>query len=513
MSAIPTTALDRWTALHARVSRNRTLGGVLGLLEWDQQVYMPSGSAGARGAQAAVLSELHHAQVADPLLGDLARAVARDAHTDLGPDHPDGTVRAAAARVLLRDHRRASAVPAELVGRSARARSAGFAAWNAAREAEDFALFAPALAELVAVARETAACHEPEGHLYDGALEEFDPGARVADLTPMFRRLGEALVPLVDAARARPGPEAVALHVPEGAFDALNRVVLDVMGYDWSRGRIDLAAHPFTVGIHPHDVRVTTRLKPNAPLSTLGATIHEGGHALYEQGLPSAWFGTGLCRPAGAGLHESQSRFWENQIGRSPAFFRWLQPALEQATGGPIDPAAVYASANRVAPGFIRVEADEATYNLHVIVRYELEVAIFEERLRVADLPDAWNAAYVRWLGIEPQNLRQGVLQDIHWASGLFGYFPSYTIGNLYAAGFGEAIAAAFPQLPSMVEAGNLAPVLAWLRTHVHQRGCAVDAPDIFRDAVGDRDPVDALVDHLYARQGALYGIERPSGG
>lgn len=511
MSTLPTTPADRWSALVSLGTELRTLGGIGGLIEWDQQVYMPTGSAVSRGAQSAVLSELVHRRVADPLLGDLARAVADDHGADLGPEVPAGEVRQAAAAALLRDHRRASMVPAALVGRGARARSAGFAAWMRAREAEDYALFAPALAELIDVARAEAACHAPEDHLYDGALEAFDPGARVADLSPMFERLGSALVPLVEAASAAEGPEAVALHVPEAAFPALNQHVLAAMGYDFTRGRIDLATHPFTVGIHPHDVRVTTRLAPDQPLATLGATIHEGGHALYEQGLPAHLFGTGLCEAAGAGLHESQSRYWENQIGRTRAFFGWLQPALERATGGPIDADAVYRSANRVQPGFIRVEADEATYNLHVIIRYELEVAIFEDRLSVDDLPDAWNAGYKKWLGLDVETLQQGVLQDIHWASGLFGYFPSYTIGNLYAAGFGEALAAHLPDLPDRIASGDFAPILAWLRTHVHQRGRMATAPQIYADAVGDRDPVDALVDHLYARQGALYGIARPA--
>jgi carboxypeptidase Taq len=504
------TALDHWNALVAHVTETRTLAGVLGVLEWDQQVFMPAGSSGARGGQIAALSELHHARVADARLGDLAEAVLASADEDLGPDVPDGSVRASAARVLLRDHRRASAVPTALVGRSARASSAGFSAWNRAREALDYELFAPALAELIAVARDVAACHNPEAHLYDGALEAFDPGARVADLTPMFERLGAALVPLVEAAREQEGPPVLPLHVPVAAFERLNRHVLEGLGYDFDRGRIDLAAHPFTVGIHPDDVRVTTRLLSGAPLSTLGATIHEGGHALYEQGLPAHLFGTGLCRPAGAGLHESQSRFWENQIGRSRAFFQWLQPAMNEATGVQIDPEVLYRSANRVDPGFIRVEADEATYNLHVIVRYQLEVAIFEGQLSIADLPGAWNDAYAKWLGLTVDNVKQGILQDIHWASGLFGYFPSYTIGNLYAAGFGEAIQATFPDLSDRIRAGDFAPILEWLRVHVHRRGCEVDAPVIFQDAVGDRDPVDALVDHLYARQGALYGIQRP---
>jgi carboxypeptidase Taq len=393
----------------------------------------------------------------------------------------------------------------------ARARSAGFLRWREAREKDDFDHFSPALDELISVVREQAACHHIGDHPYDAALEAFDPGSRVADLKPMFTRLGEALTPLVQAARTAPGPAPLPLHVTDSAFAKLNHHVLTALGYDFHHGRLDLAAHPFSVGIDPDDVRITTRYRNHAPLSTLGATIHECGHALYEQGLPTHLQDSGLCQAAGAGMHESQSRFWENQIGRSLPFFRWVQPALEEAVGHAINPEALYAAANRIEPGLIRVEADEATYNLHVIVRFELELGIFEGRLTASDLPEAWNAGYHKWLGVHVPDMQTGVLQDIHWASGLFGYFPSYTLGNLYAAGFGAAAEEAIPNLWSDVENGDFSAVLSWLRDRVHRRGRTVNTPRIFADAVGERDPVADLVEHLYARQGALYGISRPS--
>ena len=513
MSTTAPSPADHWATFTRRVGKVRALNGVLGMLEWDQQVMMPRGSGPARAQQTALLSEMHHARVSSTELGDLAAVILSDAAQvpDLGPDLPDGPTRAAAARAILSDHHRACAVPADLVARLAHGRSAGFAAWRQAREDDDFAGFAPALDHILDLVREQAACHDVGEHPYDAALEEFDPGTRVAHLKPMFARLGEALVPLVQASRQAEGPAPLPLHVPDSAFKKLNHHILDALGYDFDHGRLDLAAHPFSVGIHPLDVRITTRYRNDAPLSTLGATIHEGGHALYEQGLPVHLHGTGIAQAAGAGMHESQSRFWENQIGRSLAFFKWVRPALEEAVGHPVDPDQLYAAANRIEPGLIRVEADEATYNLHVIVRFELELGIFEGRLKAADLPEAWNAGYETWLGVDVPDMRQGVLQDIHWASGFFGYFPSYTLGNLYAAGFGAAVQDSLPTLWEDVENGHFQDILAWLRQNVHSRGRITTAPQIFADAVGERDPVADLMDHLYARQGALYGIQRPA--
>jgi len=288
----------------------------------------------------------------------------------------------------------------------------------------------------------------------------------------------------------------------------VSKRVLETMGFRPADGRLDEAQHPFTVGIGPHDVRLTTHYYTDDLLGTLGGTIHEGGHGLYEQGLPMAWARTGLATAASFGLHESQSRFWENAIGRSLPFFRWLEPLLK-AEWPALDITAeqLYGAANRVQPDLIRIKADEATYNLHIIVRFQLETALLEGRLQVAELPDAWNDAYERIVTVRPTDVVDGVLQDVHWASGLFGYFPSYTMGNLYAASFRRQMELDVPEMWTLVERGDFAPILGWMRQKVHERGHIVDAPQIVRDAVGDRDPVADLVDHLRERQGALYGI------
>lgn len=511
MSTIPSSPDARWAAFTQQVEDICTLGGVLGLIEWDQQVVMPAGSGNARAAQSSLLSRVHHEHISHPRVGELARAVLEDAQAaEMISGAPPLSLRDAAARQVLRDHTRALAVPVELVGRMARVRAAGFHAWREAREADDMSLFAPALAEVVATSRETAACYGDVDHPYDAALDAFEPGATVATLAPMFARLGKELAPLVAAAADKHLPAPLDLHVSDESFGPLNDYVLDAMGYDRSRGRLDLAAHPFTVGIHPEDVRITTRLFGDDPLNTLGSTIHECGHALYEQGLPAHLFSCGLASAASAGLHESQSRFWENHIGRSLPFLQWLAPALEKASGKKVNPARLYAAANQIQPGLIRVSADEATYNLHIIVRFELEVALFSGALQVSELSDAWNDAYQRLLGVRPPSDKDGVLQDIHWSSGYFGYFPSYTLGNLYAAGFGVAVSRDIPDVWEHVARGNFADILQWLRTRVHVHGRSMNATEVYRDAVGNIDPVDALVEHLYARQGALLGLSRP---
>ncbi len=300
------------------------------------------------------------------------------------------------------------------------------------------------------------------------------------------------------------------LHVPHATLDQLNRSVVAALGFRMDDGRLDASQHPFTVGMHPGDVRLTTHSYETDLLGTLSGTIHETGHGLYEQGMPADLRGTGLCAAAGVGLHESQSRFWENHIGASAPFFAWLAPQLAAALGQGPKPWELYAAANRVQPSLIRVKADEATYNLHIIARYELEKQLIEGSLAVDELEEAWDAAYERLLGVRPTSPVEGVLQDVHWSSGYLGYFPSYTIGNLYAASFEAALVDAIPGMWEQVRDGDFGAILGWLRTHVHARGARVDAPQVFAEAVGDRDPVADLVRHLYRRHGNLLGLSLP---
>ncbi len=492
-----------WNAFRDHVGQVESLTNAIGLLEWDQQTHMPQGGASLRGGSLAVLSALRHEQLTKPGFGDLLSAL-EGAELD--------TVQAAGVRNYRREYDRAVKVPDRLVTAQAEARARAFQSWIQAKQDDDFQAFLPALTEVIALTREEADCIRRPEHAtrYDALLDVFDPGARVADLTPLFERLGSELNTFLDAIEGREGPAYLdGPYDPDGQW-ALSEELVQRLGYDLVRGRLDRSEHPFTIGMGAGDVRITTHLYERDLLSGLGGTIHETGHALYEQGLRAEQAGTGVNHAAGCGIHESQSRLWENFIGRSLPFCRWLAPLAEKhLPGAGITAEALYGGNNRVQRSLIRVQADEATYNLHIIVRYQLECALFDGDLEPGDLEGAWADLYDSVVGIRPPSAATGVLQDVHWASGAIGYFPSYTIGNLYAASLGCALEAAIPELWEQVEAGEFSAVLSWLREKVHLRGHEADAPEIIRDAVGERDPVDDLVNHLWGRQGALYGVSR----
>jgi carboxypeptidase Taq len=494
-------AAAAFEAFEARLERLDTLRGVRALAAWDQQTGLPAAAAATRSRQLAWLGQLEHAELVDPELRRLLDAL-RDS---------DQGVHQRAAVVLGREVDRAARVPAGLVGALSEARSAAFGAWVAAKESDDFATFAPHLQRLRDLTLEQLAAIDPDRHPYDVALEDYDPGTTMATLEPLFARLREGLVALLDAIGGAAPIPVRPLAVPVPVQRALHHEIAAALGYDFQAGRLDEAAHPFTIDLGPGDVRITTFYDPDDLFAGLGGTIHEVGHALYEQGLPREVLGgTGLDRAASMGLHESQSRFWENAIGRSEPFCDWLAGRLRAQLGAEAPSAeALYRQLNRVERSLIRIFADEVTYDLHIIVRFELEVALLEGRLAVADLPEAWNAAYQATLGIRPPDDRQGCLQDVHWSHGAFGYFPSYTLGNLYAASWAATLREQVPDLDGHLREGTFGPVLAWLREHVHRHGALLDAPELVRRECGDRDLVADLLDHLWARHGVLYGVTR----
>ena len=493
---------SQWPSLSAKLADLEALTGIMGVLQWDQQTYMPRGGNGHRGGQLALVTGLSHERLVEPALGEAIEAVQAELVEEPDP------IKSAALRELSRKRTRALRVPLALVRAQSEASTEGFVRWMEAREAGSFAPFAPILGELIRIDREIAACHAPEGHLYDAMLEEYDPGQTTMILDPLFARLQAELSPFAAELAARPGPAALDQEFDAAGIDALNRRVLTAMGFRWADGRLDPAQHPFSVGMGPHDVRLTTHAYATDLLATLGGTIHEGGHGLYEQGLPEHLLGTGLCVAAGVGLHESQSRFWENAIGRSRPFCAWLLGQM-----GEIWPAldlnleSLYGAANRVRPSLIRIKADEVTYNLHILVRYRLEKAMLAGDLQVAELPGAWDDLYQEVVGVRAANLLDGVLQDVHWSSGLLGYFPTYTVGNLYAASFKAQMEAELPSMWEEVGRGELGGVLGWLRQKVHEKGAMESPEEIFRAAVGDRDPVADLMAQLRGRQGELYGV------
>ena len=487
---------NAWNAFTDRVTELENLGGVIQLLEWDQQTMMPSGGASHRGTQLATLMGLMHDRLADPDVGDWIDQLQ-------GEQDP---VRAAAVRNLRRNHQRATKVPRQLVAELAQASNDGFGAWMQAREANDFAPFQPALTRLVELRKQEIACLNEGEDPYDCLLDQYDPGSKTADLQPMFSRLRSELSKFIQEVSAHDGPPAVSGRWDVAGQKTFSDKVIAQLGFRLNDGRLDASEHPFTVGMGTGDVRLTTHFYEDDLMGGLTGTIHEAGHGMYEQGLPTVHAGTGVACAAGMGLHESQSRFWENVIGRSLPFFQWLVPLIkEQWPADNISADQWFGHANRVERSFIRVQADEATYNLHIVIRFELELRLLSGELGVEDLPAAWNKAYSDLLGITPASPNDGVLQDVHWSNGLFGYFPSYTIGNLYAASFRFQMEEDVPDLWGRVAAGDFVPVLNWLRTHVHQHGHILDSPEIFSRAVGERDPVADLMAHLRDRQGGLY--------
>lgn len=491
---------EAWEALQTEQKEIGLLYGAAATLAWDQQTYMPPGAGALRGEQMAILSRLTHERQSSAKMGHLLSTLAAG---DL-----DETQTIAVER-LRSDYDRVVRIPSALVERSARASAAGFEAWIQAKEKGDFSVFAPHLEEHLAIARERAAAIDPDGHPLQVLMDGFDPGVSIDALKPTFARLQTGLSELIDAVRDQPA-RALGGTWDTDAQLAMHRKLSAKLGYDFQTGRLDIAEHPFTISMGHGDTRITTHVYEDDLLSGLGGTVHEAGHALYEQGLPAALHGTGLDTAASFGLHESQSRFWENAIGRSEAFFQWMQPLLdEHFPGHGKTPQDLYRAANRIQPGPIRVSADEVTYNLHIIIRVELELMLFDGELAVADLPAAWNDRYQRYLGITPASDSEGVLQDVHWSGGSFAYFQSYTLGNLYAAGFHAVLREQMPDLDDKIANGDFAPILGWLRENIHQHGRTLHGTDRARAVCGDRDYVEDLLSYLWSRHGALYGLSR----
>jgi carboxypeptidase Taq len=449
------------------------------LLAWDQEVCMPRAAAAEHGELRATIGRLAHERFVDDRVGELLEAAS-----------PRDDVEADVVRVARRELDKARRVPSELVAEMTRAAASGRAAWLQAHEENAFAPFAPFLERNVELRRELSACFPEAEHPYDPLLDEFEPGMRTADARAALERLRDGLVPLVAGVAAaedsslEAGGEA---PLPEAGQRALVRVVLQAFGVDEESWRLDEAAHPFAAGITHDDIRLTTRYHEH-DLESLFSSMHEFGHGLYERQVDPALGRTPLGHGASAAWHESQSRLWENMVGRSPGFWRWCLPHAQAALPGYFSGRSwqeVQRSFNAVKRTLIRVSADEVTYGLHVIVRFELELALIEGALAVADLPAAWNERMRSYLGVEVPDDRQGVLQDVHWSEGLFGYFPTYAIGNVIAGQLWARIGDELPDLDERIAAGDFAPLREWLGEHVHRHGRRLMPDELLQQVVG----------------------------
>ncbi|HET6232109.1 MAG TPA: carboxypeptidase M32 [Longimicrobiaceae bacterium] len=506
-----TEAQTPYAELKTLLRESATLHSVGALIGWDQEVMMPEKAAAFRGEQMSLLSSLIHERRTSPRMGDLIAACEADA----GLMADEGA--AANLRNLRRDYDRSTKVPMALVREFAEVTTLGMHAWRDARERSDFAAFAPYLEKVVRLNRERAECYGiPEGgEAYDALLQDYEPGMSTAGLRSTFGALRAELTPLIrEIAASGRQPDTSWQHTPLAVEKqvAFNRGVLERMGFDFGAGRLDVSTHPFCEGVGPGDVRLTTRYREDEFAGALNASMHETGHGLYEQGLPKAeMLGQPLAEAASMGIHESQSRFWENLIGRSRPFWEWALPKMKAGFSEPalerLDVDTVYRGMNVVQPNLIRIESDEATYNLHIMLRFDLERALLTGDLAVADLPATWNDRVKSDLGLDVPDDRRGCLQDIHWSMGAIGYFPTYTLGNLYAAQFWSTIRTALPELDDQVRRGEFGELLAWLRTNIHRHGRRYTAPELCQRVSGAPLSHEPLVRYLEAKLRPIYGI------
>jgi carboxypeptidase Taq len=489
-------------ALLGRMRELKDLSGIIGLATWDQETYLPLKAEAARASQLSTLQGLYHQRLVAPEVGEwLAHLAATPASDD----------EKAMVRVLSRERDRAVRIPVDLVRALAEAQGTALTAWRSAREARAFAPFAQPLDRLLQLRREQADAIGHEGERYDALLGGFEPGMRTARLMPVLHALRDQLVPLVEALAGWPAAPSVlaGLRFPADAQWRFTVELLGKLGFDLDAGRQDKSVHPFTGGTHPTDVRLTTRISEDNLSAAVFGTIHECGHGLYEQGFRPEDYRTVLAGAPSMGLHESQSRLWENLVGRSLPFWQALYPRLQAsfpAQLGGVELVAFHAALNRVSRSPIRVEADEVTYNLHIVLRTELELELLRGNLPAADLPSAWNAASRALLGLEPPDDVKGVLQDIHWAWGELGYFPTYALGNLYAASLMGAAERALPGLWESISQGDFAPLRDWLRAAIHGEGARLDAEDLVRKVTGKGLTDTDFVAYLKSKYGALSG-------
>ncbi|MGA2112555.1 MAG: carboxypeptidase M32 [Anaerolineales bacterium] len=493
--------------LREQMAEVADLEAVSAVLDWDHQTYMPPGAAEARAQQMATLDRLAHQKLTSDTIGELLQA----AQSEVEGRDPDSN-EARLVKVTQRDYDRQRRVPSRWVAEFSRTTALAHQTWQEARRTSNFALFEPSLERIVGLRREYASFFEPYDSIYDPLFQAFEPGMKTAQVRAVFEELRPALVGLVRRIAER--ADRVDDSFLRGEFEdapqwEFGLEVLRRMGYDFQRGREDRSAHPFTTSFSNDDVRITTRVERTLLSSALFSSIHEGGHALYDQGVDPALQRSPLAGGASLGLHESQSRLWENLVGRSRPFWKFFFPRLKErfAQLSKVSLEDFYRGVNRVRPSLIRVDADEVTYNLHIMVRFDLEQGLLEGKLRVKDLPQAWNQKMDEYVGIVPPNDAQGVLQDVHWSGGMIGYFPTYTLGNLIAVELFQKALQDCPQIWSEMEQGKFDSLLHWLRGHVHVFGRKFDPLEILQRATGQELSAQPYLGYLQEKYGEIYGL------
>jgi carboxypeptidase Taq len=496
---------DSYQALITELREIQLLSSVLSVLGWDQQTHLPERGTEFRAAQKSMLAGMVHRRFTNEKISDWLQTI--EGSELVSDPHSDAAVN---IRETRRAYDRATKLPETLVREKSRLAVLAHQAWVDARKKADFPAFAPWLEKTISLKQQEARCIGFVDHPYDAMLDEYEPGETTANLRRVFEELRLQLVHLVQQIThsGRPAPaEILERKIPVDGQRDLAAQLMNWIGFDLNAGRLDESVHPFCTELGPHDTRITTRYYEYSFGDSFFGVLHETGHALYQQGLPPEHYGTPRGQPVSLGIHESQSRLWENLVGRSRAFWRIFLPKARTTFGkvlADVNEEQWYAAINAVQPGFIRVEADEATYNLHILLRFELEQSMMTGEIAANDVPSAWNEKMRKYLQLDPPDAAQGVLQDVHWSLGLIGYFPTYTLGNLYAAQFFEQAQADLGDIDTMLEHEALLP---WLRKNIHSYGKKFRARDLVRHVTGRDLTAQPMMDHLKRKAGEVYGI------
>jgi len=483
------------------------LYAVESLLGWDMQTYMPRGGAEVRGYQQATIGKIAHEKFISEEVGRLLEEL-KLATAEMDPDSDEARL----VKVTNRLYEKEVKVPTEWVMEFAQVTTAAHQAWGEARAENNFPKFQPFLEKIVDLHKRYAEIFAPYDHIYDPLLDDFEPGLKTKDVKAIFGALRPQQVELIKAIKERPQVDSSFLHQP---FDEQKQwefgvKVISKFGFDWNRGRQDKSLHPFTTGFGIDDVRITTRVSPNFLNMALFGSMHETGHALYDLGSDHKYERSPLAHGASLAIHESQSRMWENLVGRSLPFWEHFYPQLQEFFPAQLGNVALdkfYKGINRVEPSLIRVEADEATYNLHIMLRLEIEIALMEGSLAVKDLPEAWNSRMQEYLGLTPPDDAQGVLQDIHWSNGMIGYFSTYALGNLVSAQLWERINRDIPDLPEQIRQGKFDALLGWLRQQIHQYGSKFEPQELVQRVTGSKIDPAPYLRYLKEKLGKVYGL------
>jgi carboxypeptidase Taq len=478
------------------------------LLGWDERTCMPHNGSAFRGDQMALVARLTHEMTTDPRNGECLAEV-EGSSLVMNPESPE----AINVREIRRTYDRAVKLPKELVEELARVTTRAQQVWQEARAKNDFPFFQPWLEKIVALKRQEAQAIGYKEHPYDALLDEYEPGATASQIRQVFAALSAELVPLIAAigqSKKKPRREILEADFPVDAQQAFAREAATAIGFDFQSGRLDVTTHPFCSGIGPGDCRITTRYNPRFFNEAFFGVLHEAGHGIYDQGLPTEHFGTALGTYCSLGIHESQSRLWENQVGRGRPFWQHFYPKAQNtfpAALGSVGLDDFYFAINTVRPSLIRVEADEATYNLHIILRFELELSLLTGDLKPADVPGAWNERFTKLFGLTPADDRQGCLQDIHWSMGGLGYFPTYTLGNLYAAQLMDAARAQLPGLEDDFSRGQFGRLKGLLNEKVHRPGRSYRSDELCRRVTGEGLRHEPLIAYVRDKYGRLYDL------